>query len=341
MSIKALIKPVVFSGAKYSGFNRLLRYSSRNKLLILCYHGVVDGDFREESHRFSSTVSVKEFRQQLRIINRYFNPVSAEDVYCWLYKGQSLPRSPVLITFDDGYRNNLQYAAPELIKAGMPALIAITTGYVGMSKILWPQELHERLLHWPRKTIPMPNGDRDHETPHDLNKRIELAEKIRMFCKQLDDGSKQAYLDCIREEPMPLLGPWASDLYGFLNWEEVRELYKKGFTIASHTVNHSILSRLSSSSLEKELLESKKTIEEEIGAPCRWIVYPNGGAEDVSQFVFSAAGKAGYKLGCKLTQKLNSQETNSFELDRVLVVGHIPEEVFLSRVSGLYTLFRQ
>ena len=77
-----------------------------------------------------------------------------------------------------------------------------------------------------------------------------------------------------------------------MTWEELKEMSAAGMTIASHSISHPNLTKLSDEDLKKQLEESKKIIEEKIGQPCDFLAYP-GGSYDAR--VIDAAKAAGYK----------------------------------------------
>ena len=76
-----------------------------------------------------------------------------------------------------------------------------------------------------------------------------------------------------------------------MSWDELRSLGGHGIAVESHTVSHPHLPRLTDEELENELRSSKRRLEEELGAPCRFFAYPFGDCDDR---VRAAAHAAGY-----------------------------------------------
>jgi len=340
MGVASIVKHSTLSLGGAMGLNALLRRRLKHTLVILCYHGVVSEDHHENGYRFRNTVSVKELQWQLENIAKHFTPITGWELIDWLEGKRDLPPFPVFITFDDGFRNNLTLGAPLLTRMGVPALVCLSTNYIGKSAILWPQELNERVLNWPYNTIPIPGSSVEVDVPTEAGARIPVADTIRRKCKQLSNAERENYMDKIRITNLEFTNHDDKELYEFLNWDEVRTLHKLGINIGSHTVTHPILSRLTDEDLHWELLESKNTIERELEAECPWIVYPNGGRDDVSPSVFSMAQQVGYKVGFTLTGKMYADRKEPFSLDRVTIPGHLPGYVFHSRISGLYSLLQ-
>jgi peptidoglycan/xylan/chitin deacetylase (PgdA/CDA1 family) len=100
----------------------------RTALPILLYHHV--GPVRPHTHR-SMTVEPERFRAHLDWLRRHdYRSLSIDQVEGWA-EDQPLPRSGVLITFDDGYEDLAEFALPLLEGAGFSALVFVVTGLLG------------------------------------------------------------------------------------------------------------------------------------------------------------------------------------------------------------------
>ena len=340
MSVDAL-KGVLHSAARYSGLNWVLRRTlGRRYPLVLCYHGVVGEDRPDQRFLYRNTISCRQFQIQLEFLNRHFNPISLGELIDHLRRGTALKPYSVLLSFDDGYRNNLTNAAPLLSKYGMPALFSITTGYIDRTDVLWPDEVNLRVLGWPLPTMPYPtpeNGFSKVQVPSIVEERTVLADKTRADCKRLSEPERFTYLETLREVPCPMLEQRDRELYDFLTWDEVRSLVAAGFDIGSHTVNHPILTQVHAKRLESELVGSKVRIETETSKPCTCLVYPNGQVADINQNVENAAKSAGYMMAFSATGFYASPNEGLYSVSRITVPGQAPDQVFETRVSGLHT----
>src|SRR5690606_15431462 len=105
-------------------------------LPILTYHRVRDD---AEAHPFDEGVidaTTAEFDRQMALLRAEMNPIGAAELLAWA-RGEPLPPNPVCVTFDDGYRDNLEIALPILQRHGVPAIFFIATSYLEERRLFW------------------------------------------------------------------------------------------------------------------------------------------------------------------------------------------------------------
>jgi peptidoglycan/xylan/chitin deacetylase (PgdA/CDA1 family) len=334
MSIVHWAKLRGLATARVLGVHRALHRAGRHRLLVLCYHSVVEDARRWDGYRARLAVGLAEFRQQLEFILRHFHPIAADDLLGFLAGRQPLPPHPVLITFDDGLRNNLTHAAPLLERLGVPALVFVTSGLIGGRELLWTHELDERILQWPGDRCPLPAQLPAVRLPAGPA-RWRVAAQVGAVCKRMPDEARRAYLAALRAQSTVCISDSLRELYELLSWDEVRGLQARGFAIGAHTVDHPILTRLAPAALAQQLAQSKQTIEAQLQTACPWVAYPNGGPADCSVEVFRAAAAAGYRAGFVLSPRRNVARPDALGVRRLCVMGGMPRESFRARVCGL------
>src|SRR5450432_860800 len=107
-----------------------------SRLTILTYHHIAES---LPGYRFDPGVADAtpvQFRRQMELVAKYATPVTIADVVKAL-DGGSLPKNPVMITFDDGYKSCRETALPILASVGLPAVFFVPTSFIT-----------ERLLYW-------------------------------------------------------------------------------------------------------------------------------------------------------------------------------------------------
>lgn len=111
-----------------------LRFLYRRKLIVLFYHGVARDPASQPRNEDGRHVSLEKFRRQMEYISRRYSVLSFSDAMDALDGKRRLPPNPVVITFDDGYRNNLDDMLPLSRALGIPVTVFITTAYAARQK---------------------------------------------------------------------------------------------------------------------------------------------------------------------------------------------------------------
>ena len=119
----------------------------------------------------------------------------------------------------------------------------------------------------------------------------------------------------------------ANDLNGeyYLAKNAIKEMSDYGIDIQSHTVNHPHLNQLTYSEQLKEMINSKKILEEILKKEVYAIAYPFG---DFNEDTIKAAKEAGYKLGFTTNRGLSDKDDNLFKLDRIYISSNYNLDTF-------------
>lgn len=333
--MKSSLNSVFKSLCDVAFVNEALVRFQRSSLLVLNYHGVL-AQPRADSGSYGNDVDAESFRSQLRWLKRHLIATDLEGLGRY-FKGEWGERKPpVLITFDDGYRNNLTVAAPILREEGMPAIFFVATGYLNTGRVLWNDEVTIRVQHWPEPEIDMPSGGRS-TVPDDAVARRAFSKKVNEGCKRVTEEARGGYLEFLRSKTPSVELMDDPEARMFMQWDEARKLAGMGFEIGSHTVEHPILSTISRERLAAELRESKAAIERELQRPCAAIAYPNGSARDVNEAVFEEVRAAGYDWGFMTTPVWQKPGGDPRKIARIGFPGHTDLATFKFYVSGLHT----
>lgn len=324
------VKNYALSGFAFAGIVRLgVRLHARDAL-VLVYHGILSEE-KAEPFRYHHTVA--EFEAHLDWLAAHCTPVGLADFARWK-RGEWQPRKPpVLVTFDDGYRNNAAVAAPLLIHKGFPALFFIASGYVDGTRVLWPDEVFARVVAWNGAPLEDPAGA-VHVVPQLRRDREALALSVVEACKNCDDARRREFIAYLANAT-PRVDPLQDhDAQAFMSWSDVRALSGAGFDLGSHTVTHPILSSLSPERLRQELRESRAAIEGQTGLQCKALAYPNGRSRDITDTVLAATGEAGYEFAVTVSNRWCSRSRDPLQLDRISPPGHSSPATFALHASG-------
>lgn len=283
----------------------------------ICYHGVVSQKTDNRLERNFHLVA--DFRKQVEFFRRQ-GVLALDELTGTLAQCGGSNRRMTVITFDDGYANNL-LAAEILAEAKLPWSLFVTTNALGRSKTIWTVELSLLLLHgvcnkldalgrvWRLETRP---------------EREDAFQTIRHRLKAMPANLRLQAMSSIRaqfpaSETERLLEQFP--MFRMLIWEEIRQLSEAGVEIGSHGVNHEIHHAAQDSEVRRrELVESKKEIERQLGKPCRFFAFPNG---DCCAESAREVEEAGYESAFTTLPGFLRPDSNRFLLPRVSPGGSL------------------
>jgi len=101
-----------------------------------------------------------------------------------------------------------------------------------------------------------------------------------------------------------------------LRWDEVRKMANSGVTFGAHTVNHRVLSRIGEAEMRREILESKRAIENRLQKPVLHFAYPFGQPFDFNAQAKAVVKDSGFKTAVTTVWGLNEPSADPYELRR-------------------------
>ena len=118
-----------------------------------------------------------------------------------------------------------------------------------------------------------------------------------------------------------------------MNWEELKQMAAEGFSIGSHALTHTRLTRMSIAQVKAEVNDSKKILEEKLGRPVDWFCYPSGA---YSVEVVRLVQWAGYHGACSIRPGANTAQTHRFALRRTEISAEDTLITFQRKLAGAY-----
>ena len=133
MGVTGLLSAISDRSGCLDAYAFLRRKLTRSQVAILVYHRVC---IKEDAWSYKS-ISPQTFEKQIEYFSRSFEILSLDELGQYIHQGKQLPEKAVVITLDDGYKDNYLYAYPILQKHHIPATIFLCTGHVGNGDLLW------------------------------------------------------------------------------------------------------------------------------------------------------------------------------------------------------------
>jgi peptidoglycan/xylan/chitin deacetylase (PgdA/CDA1 family) len=196
------------------------------------------------------------------------------------------------LTFDDGYRDNVEHAWPILRRHRAPWTLFITTNFVDGQGRPWWLDLEETIALLERVVLSN-NGE-----VLDLPSRTagEQPFAFEILYSRLRVGPAEQ-LRCVTADLAAQAGMAASRFPAelCLGWDEIRTLAREpDVTIGAHTLSHPLLAKCEATIAGREIAESKALLEQHLERPVRHFAYPFGDATSAGAREFRLARQAGF-----------------------------------------------
>jgi peptidoglycan/xylan/chitin deacetylase (PgdA/CDA1 family) len=246
------------------------------------YHRVLPKDSPARStEQPGMYVSPETLDLHITELNRHFEIVHLDEWLRRARQGSPLPRLACALTFDDGWRDNYEFALPVLVRHGAPATIFLVSSYIGTTYGFWPN----RLMRLLQKSYADPGSV---TFPQPLRRIVEpmLAAAADGGEFRADDAdavvqlakgwSEEEIRGLVETAEKSCAG--TSEAADILDRDEISKIGASGLVrFGSHTATHFRLGgRISSEDLQREIVGSRERLEDLSGHAIDLFCYPNG-----------------------------------------------------------------
>ncbi|MGD0792996.1 MAG: polysaccharide deacetylase family protein [Terriglobales bacterium] len=258
---------------RQSGLLRLANQFAPAGAAILMYHSV-----RAEPERYANTIGMgilhatSAFERQMDLVSRRFSPVTIDEIRLFVNGGKSLPRRAVAVTFDDGYADNAEIVAPILSRFGIRAAFYLTVSAIGTNNAPWYCRLRYAFGTTQKKEWRSPANGKPWGLTTAQDRNVALLAAFD-FCAPLAGDTLEQTVETIEHglEIEALIG--GSEF--MMDWNQARALQRAGHIVGCHTLTHPNVAQVAPDVARKELVLSKRKLEEELSAPVLHFSYPH------------------------------------------------------------------
>ena len=216
----------------------------------------------------------------------------------------------LIITFDDGYKDNSTEAFPILKRHNVPACFFIATSLIGDRKLPWWDRIAYNYKKNKFKTLKLSSW----------NEAVTFNGDEREFVRSMLAAAKVSQVP-IEEQlnELETLFPIDGELptQEFMAWEDLAEMIKHGMDVGAHSHNHEILANLTQEDIIFELTHSKMLIEKHLPYKVSSFSYPVGSQGTYNEQVTTALVNCGYDIAFNFQPGINVNiEVNKYDLRR-------------------------
>src|SRR5262249_27871046 len=113
----------------------------RRCLTTVMFHRILPkSDPRADGADLLYTISIDQFRSCLAFFRQHYSVIDLDQLSG--SKSRALPSNPLLITFDDGWADNCEYALPRLQASALPAVVFVAAAAVGQRAPFWQEAMY-------------------------------------------------------------------------------------------------------------------------------------------------------------------------------------------------------
>ena len=291
-------------------FEARTRRTSRS--MILCYHGIRPERGLTFDPNGAMHVTPQLFETHLAYLTRACDVLPLDAIADRRATPGPNGRVAVAITFDDGYRDNLDVAFPLLRKYGCPATIFLPTSFIGTGRPFW----WEQLEAWIRDTATPLAHDGDVYDLATVSGKDRLFDRLRVGLTRAGPARRQQLLDHARA----LLAPSRDVESSTLSWPQIDSLAASGLiSFGAHTVNHFAVSSLTDAELDFEVGTSRHELAQRLAVPSGFFAYPYGRYADLDPRAGGVLRAHGFTGAVTLVAGAVESSPSAYSLPRIFV----------------------
>lgn len=295
---------------------------------VVTYHRIAPVNRSLELDPAMISATPKGFRQQMYWLARHYNVISIMDILDALTNGTNLPSKAVLISFDDGYHDLLQYAWPTLKQYNLPAVIFVATDFVNHpNKAFWWDRIAAAIYNTSKTSLTI--SPFDLPLPGNPTARKKIVKVVQSHLKTLDHNDMDMLIETICHNlDEPKISKQVS-----LDWQQLRQLQNSGIAIGAHSQHHPLLTRIKQQQAREEILGSQENLQHELGNSLPIFCYPNG---NHNRAIMSILRDNGFQLAFTTLDGHNDlRSDNLLSLRRTNITRRTSMPIFKFRLTRL------
>jgi peptidoglycan/xylan/chitin deacetylase (PgdA/CDA1 family) len=261
--------------------------------VTVLYHGVPTAT--------TSKLPAAVFEQHIVFLKRHFQIVSAHSAED---EPGTSDRRRIVLTFDDGFRNNAEVVAPILRKYDVPATFFVCSRHAVPGKYLWFAHLRALEEHFPRP------GFHFRGRFFDMSRQARYRSMQRLKTALLRLRPHPASMYEALEQELPALEEFVSpgdiaDSYAGMTAAHVAQLAADpAFSIGAHTIDHPFLTLCEAAEVRRQIVDNREWLEAASGRRCDAIAYPAG---DYNRDNLRVCREAGFARGYAVSPSLRGR----------------------------------
>jgi len=283
------------AGLYHTGAHRLLAPYTQGVGLIFTLHHVHPGSAEPEPFAPNRILEVTpEFVDAVldQVGEAGLDVIALDEAVDRVERGQD--RRFVCFTFDDGYRDNLQYAYPLFKRRGLPFTLYVPTAYPEGNGELWWMALEEVIARTNNEIALQRDRKTWRLSTATVTDKERAFEQVYWWLRAIDEESqRRAVLSLAERYGVDLRAECREEV---MTWDEIRTIAADPLvTIGAHTKDHYAIAKLTEREAMDQMVGSADRIEQELGQRPAHFAFPYGDPGSAGPRDFALAAQAGFK----------------------------------------------
>ena len=321
----------IYTTDNVSNFVNLLGKSWKGNGAILTYHRILPDEKISEDLDVGLAVLTSNFEKQIKLLKTNYNIVPIDELINNL-KSKRKEKFLLSITFDDGYKDNLNFALPILEHYKIPATIYMITRFLDTDVWMWWYELKETINQKDQLRFNYNEQNFYYELKN-YNQKIKAFKNLRKLFLNLKINEQLRLLEIIT-------GNKKRKNYSkiCLDAEELKTLDKNSLiTIGAHTHNHTNLKILNKDEAIDDICKCTKILENLLKHKVKHFAYPYGGVDQADTREYDIIKNLNFNSA--VTDRVYPiKDHNLFSLPRIGVGRNANEKEINNHLTGFYNL---
>jgi peptidoglycan/xylan/chitin deacetylase (PgdA/CDA1 family) len=292
--VKTAMMKAAMSGLYHTGAHRLLAPYTQGQGVIFTLHHVRPAPEEPKAFAPNRILEVTpEFLDAVldQVQEAGLDVVSLDEAVQRLKEGDD--RRFACFTFDDGYRDNLQYAHPLFKRRDLPLTLYVPTDYPDGNGELWWLALEEIVARADEIEL-CRHGALWRLPASTVQEKARAYEEIYWWLRLIDEATQRRVVRALADRYDIDMG--TDCVKQVMTWDEIRTMAADPLvTIGAHTKGHFAISKLSEERARDEMVGSADRIEQKLGRRPIHFAFPYGDAQSAGPRDFALAREAGFK----------------------------------------------
>jgi len=320
--------------------NHLFKIISKkymNDAIIFCYHRIIPNKLidRKNFPDQSLVTSLENFENHLKYFKKEYDCVSLSDLIN--NKQTSSSKFRICITFDDGYKDNIDYVLPLIKKYNIPITIYVTTRFLEDNVFLWWYELWDLLNNNDFLKFVWKNNYYNLKI-YNKNKKIKTYKILSNILLNETLPNQKKLFELISGSKNTI-----NYNYIFMNKENLQKLDNNSLvTIGLHSHSHSRFSILNEYEIRDEINSSIRILEENIHSKVLHFAYPYGQINDISEISKNIINSYGLQsIATTINKNISLDNCDQLSLPRYGISNSDNLSSIAVKINGFHSLVKE